>query len=322
MMTVAVDTNILLSRDDEGCLEFFQYLKMDSPSPSFYVALDKNGEILREYEKYGYGRESWIRQVLKRIWDKPDHYAMRIDYDFQPDQEKILSQVGCEKPIEPQLIGLASIRPEIMAIYPRDIQRKIPREYPRQLRRLQALGLARNMLPLGEALKRIRIPHVDFKTREDLESFLDYHCSVEGVRTESEIHEFKGPGKILTYEMLVDIAEAVCCLINKRGGWIFVGVNKDGRIAGFLPIYKRGGKPAVNGTDEIQNILLQEIGNIRPSPAQLVSMSAVGVGRGRIVISIFVRPGSRKRGELLRCYRGKAYQRSGTTCPEVDAQLE
>lgn len=107
---------------------------------------------------------------------------------------------------------------------------------------------------------------------------------------ESETLEFKR-----TTGTLREAAQALCAMINHRGGCVLFGVESDGRVVGQQV------------SDRTIEEIARELGEI--DPPVFPTIDRVSIGAGAEVLIIHARPGP----NCPYSYRGHAYQRVGNT---------
>ncbi|HSW28821.1 MAG TPA: RNA-binding domain-containing protein [Longimicrobiales bacterium] len=107
---------------------------------------------------------------------------------------------------------------------------------------------------------------------------------------ESDRLEFKQ-----SVRQLKEACQAVCAMLNTRGGHVLVGVKNNGTLLGD------------DVTDNTQSDIADALGKIQP--AHLVTVELVALGNGKSVVVLVVPPGT---GDV-RAFEGRAYRRIGAT---------
>jgi hypothetical protein len=335
MLTVAIDTNVLLNLDDGDCRELINRCREKKGPPRFVLAFDDAGEIKNEYGKYAKA-ESAIREILFRIMDDKIPSVI-LDCNLKTDSDGvmfdiILKESSCDQPIEPQLLGMTWNHKDVLIISPDGISCRKQRQYPGTLHNLRHRicntwgdKRALNVLSVREALEVIRNPSRIFTTKSEIENYLERFALKDGDKLkETETIEFKAPeageNGILNHHMLKLIARGVCGLLNKGGGFLFFGVRNDGEVVGFWPQYKPvNGLPQPPDIDYIMRIVSEEIMRIRPSAAHLVSIDPTKIASNQYVLAIFARStGVKRRYKFYNDRPPIAFERLGSETVETD----
>lgn len=266
----------------------------------FNLALDDQDIILNEYRQSARAKpkqEAIVRQIVGQIINFGNKgYVKKLRCDLPKPALDVLQPYGCDKSIERELFGLSINDPQVYVVYLPGGKGTISRGYSTNMQHLNKKGLGTNFIPVCEAVDALEETTKVFHSSKDIENFLDIAGNKTGdKRGEHECLEFKGSSGILRHEQMIRVVEAVCAMLNKGGGWVFLGVQDDGTVDGIEQKYKSSSDPPKDhNADSLQRIVAQEIGRIRPNALHLVSVSSVDIGNNRIVIPIFVRGSERR----------------------------
>ena len=121
--------------------------------------------------------------------------------------------------------------------------------------------------------------------------------------TPQEIDGLVAPGESETLELKrttrlrQEGAQAVCAMLNHRGGYVLYGVEPDGKIVGQQV------------SDHTIEEVAQELGRIDPPAMTSIRIDPIDLGNGQSVIAVAVQSGHHQPYS----YRGSAYRRVGNT---------
>lgn len=335
-INVVFDTNVLITehRDcKEFVSELIAELKNSDPTcPSIKLALDEEGEIRREYREQLYllsergeiPRTLNLRRLYELIQRLPrsDHRNPRggliAEVTGLPPSEEFafLSSKKCDRQIEPAMFGIvfnfhSLPDPKYTFVYLTEdfhLSGGVPRGYPNELRDIRSRYLSKNDA-IRELLKTLLDSGPRPETWGVVSRILSAVRACGNVPLEGERHEFKGTvihhekitdtkvdTGILSDEVWEDMPKTVCSMLNKGGGYIFLGVREKPtfEVTGFT--WNQHGKTE----EEVQQKLVNKLrDNIFPFDPEKVKVYIVKnilsstVPAGKMIIAIHVQRKSR-----------------------------
>src|SRR5215510_6780438 len=117
MRIIAVDTNVFLKRNPCS-LELIEYLlAIEERTQKFCLAVDKSNKMLEEYEKYAASHPtSFWAKAWQMIRSNRRRYIVMSQCDLSVYASEIQT-LGCDRPIEPQLLGIGLCNSDIDIVY-------------------------------------------------------------------------------------------------------------------------------------------------------------------------------------------------------------
>jgi hypothetical protein len=289
-MNIAFDTNVLLN-EDEWCIRIVEKL-FETDRPLFKLAMDDTRQLDEEYLRYEHlaTEGTVLQKILQCIALDADEYVARLNRKLYKSEKKRLKRLPCKscvRPTESTLIGMARRNKNtwvyLCGKHPSPIRRgyahcrnKIRDEYLNNRKLQSTLNLLLDDFPLPDNC-------------DDL-AFILNRLSFSGDPTELERFECKRQ----LSEFLLEgqssgdndrFPKTVCAMLNKRGGYIFIGV-EDGtfEITGF----ERSDK--WKSVDDALQVLQAKIGVIEPNATEWVTPTPVkGIKDNKIVIAVYVK---------------------------------
>jgi Schlafen, AlbA_2 len=324
---VVFDTNTLLSEHDD-CIDFVREFTAFFP-PRFRIALDSSGYIEQDYSRAlaeglssgsDYIKDSTLfhlTTMIEQMKGRDNPYVVWLDINLAKEDEAYLESIGCGRPIEKALFGIAKT-------YPTDVYVALPgkapfgnRGYTARYSEIQSRFLFNNY-NVRESLTRILR---DSRCPEDYEALKRLLGTVAQYKVvqEGERNEYK---RELNDDVRKDLPIEACGMLNKDGGYIFIGVEQSGgdfEIKGFKWAYKAG---LIWKDKTEQSIVSTIVDSIFPSPAKKVLAKVIEMPekdfsedevRERMLVAIYVQKGGGEeyccRSKHARCMK---YVRVGT----------
>jgi len=298
-MILVFDTNVFLKRH-RHLWELLEYFPSLQSSPQFFIAIDEEQALIREYLDYSKNAdpEDPIRVIVERILDGTSLFVLqRTAKQMKRTLHTRLNENDCVNPIEPELFAVTDYFKDAILIYPTDIESlPIQRRYLESgvLSSIQVGNVGPHTASVGEVLKLLREPreYSPDNLNELYELLFKYR--VEGKDSEErEFLEFKCPDcDFLSQKLLRKTVAAICGLLNTREGWVFIGVEDGtGSIKPFPPKYNESRKQA--SVDQLLRDIYAEVNRISPRPGKLVKIwSILDAQRQNCVVVIRVCQGS------------------------------
>ena len=335
-MILVFDTNVFIQKNS-NLNSLFQILDedMSKSPPRFLFFLDKGGVIEGEYlrmaeEATASGDyEADVRKIWELIAEGSPLWIKKIEQNLSFELQKRLAENECDKPIEPQLFGVAECADGVIVCPDYRDRARIKRGYlvGDTLQKIQREGLGPAVLSIAETVKILHEP-CDYSPASitALKSYLSEFSIGEKASEERPFHEFKCPknDSYLGKPLLQETVRAICGFLNTRNGFVFIGVDdKTGKIKPFRPKYLPSN---VNfnkeeSIDLLMRDIRSEIDLIYPKPGQLVDEWAlIDKETNKCVVVIHVRQGRRnyyyrdKKGRLNR--RTKWVRTGFSTVPD------
>lgn len=250
-MRVVFDTNVLMSTNPD-CEEFVARLLKEFAEwdePVFKIALDAEGRLRQEYEKQFYTladidpseRNSNLGELcsyFSRV-SEPDANKITLVSGQMPRRDKkLLRKRGCGSRVEHSLFGVARKKPRETYLYLAEgLSLKVPRGYSSGIPSDVRSRLLSKNNHAREVLKTLIEDGPPPDTWQIVEKILAAIKGCGGEPLEGECHEFKSTHKCMKDEVLVDtgiisqnvfddLPKTVCSMLNKRGGYIFLGIEE------------------------------------------------------------------------------------------------
>lgn len=333
-MKVAFDTNVFLNKGNHiGRLRKILFTK----PPVCRLALDVNGEIKREYADLAIGcsNEHILSQVYQFFAESEGPHVVTLNSEIDDDAElKQLIDNGCGRQIERSLFGM--VRND-SRVYLELMPGRLDRGYntDKSWDYVQERYLQNQESLEAELNRKLYLPCPNYPSnRAELEEVLREY-SIGGIATEHEHLEFKeGPVDYLQFrDVIFDeekfdkslrarIAHSICGALNSCSGWVFVGIDKKGKIVGFPPVYVKTADDLLtkepDQDEQVQQLISQDIREIKPNPLTVetdcISSWSIDIGDGRIVLAVLI---TKPKGDVRFTYKGVCYGKLGTTCPEI-----
>ena len=327
-LALVVDTNVLLlAKHHVGCGEVFRRMCY---SWDCMLVIDDTREILKEYRYFAHRNlESplyrLVSLLIERDTKKPGEppFTLPIHSQLTVEDLKFLDDLQCQRPIEPQMLGISRGQPHTYLVLPDD---KLGGSEPilRGYRREEALKR------IGERFSDIRIVttgNLDWmfepgdpapRDFETLKAFLKSQRLDESC-AEREFLELKCPEvaeRGVRYNLVKETMKAICAMTNTTSGYIFIGVKDDGTIHGVPREYN--GRVVASWDELWRKIAGHELGRFRPRKPIFRQWFISVFDNPRSDLRVIALRVERQRGGPYK-YRGEAYYRVGTTSQRLDA---
>ncbi len=313
-MRVVFDTNVLMTGFPD-CEEFVnrlldEFAKWDDPV--FKIALDVEGKIVEEYKTKFYemtARDPLKRrsnlgklyEYLRRVSDGGSSKIVLVKSELADDDKDLLDEKGCGNPIEPSIFGIVSEKPEETYAYlANGLSLEVPRGYCSTVYNEIASRFLHKNQHTRELLKTLIEDGPPPDTWPVVKKILEAIKACGGQPLEGECHEFKGTikenhgavdtGVLNRPDVLGKLPKTVCSMLNKRGGYIFLGIDGEPnfKVTGFI---KWDDSEDVVQRD-IENTLVD---NFQSFPALKVDVHIVKnippsvISAGRMLVAVHVR---------------------------------
>ena len=269
-MQIVFDTNVLLAESPEikeFVTEVITEIIHYNPHPGeplngLTIAIDEEGEIFKEYQQTFYDLYSkgaidrisplgLIYEHIKRNQSSTQHQpgpVIKLKSAFGKTSDlEFLVDNSCGLPIEPSMFGIVVNYPKSTYVFHMgNFQGIKPRGYPAIYNQIRHRYLQYN--EYTRILLKTLIEDGPFPGHYNGLSRLLEAIRVCGAPLEGERYEFKGTvikhnkdtneridTGVLSNSVLEDLPKTVCSMLNKNGGYIFLGVREkpNFEITGF-----------------------------------------------------------------------------------------
>lgn len=283
-------------------------------SAEHVIIVDKGQVLLQKYEQLAQRNpEGWVRQLYEYLVEQQGTSSVAINechvFPMQPLLSDIAYCCGDDAELaEKVMVGLANGRQHTALVTLDPASRsKCPggwlfwnEDCYQKVRHQHHI-----CFKFTDSWDWVNEPSAPYpKTRQELEEFLRRYGG--GQIQETERLEFKHPNgsdECLTNSIIRSTGEAVCAMANSGGGYVFVGITPDNRIAGIPLIYNKSKR----SLDEMQRLIHPEVHRFQPEDP-VDHMWPIEVAPERYVFALFV---SKKRLKNY-TYDKVRYRRVGT----------
>ena len=294
---LAVDPNVLIAaaeghRHSTWALDALVERRSEfrigiDPQSEIYKAYFENLQILKTHDA--------TNQFVKVFLDRSNRrYAVIREAVLTRSDQEWLAEIHCDEPVEPKLIAVGRSAPGESGML----------VVGESLNSTSLVGRGTNSLDVIEQLHRkytdLQVWRVGEVRRQlDLINRSRYPGNESQLHqflkdTETEFLEFKQPKPQdgtarLTHTIVIAALEAVCAMINSKGGRVLVGVDPEGKVIGIDPVL-RNGKP---DDDLLSRRFSDEFTWFDPPINQYVKPAVVPLSNGRRVVLLHVNEGEK-----------------------------
>jgi len=186
--------------------------------------------------KGGHGRND--DHSLRQVSNTNSGKLALINSELESGDKDLLDRKGCGTPIEPSIFGILNEKPEETYAYLAEgLFLEVPRGYcPTVPDEIASRFLQKNR-HTRELLKTLIDDGPPPDTWPVVEKILEAIKGCGGEPLEGECHEYKGTEKVKKDGVLIDtgvisqnvfddLPKTVCSMLNKRGGYIFLGIEE------------------------------------------------------------------------------------------------